>query len=124
MRYLPTCSNPFINFLFAVTIFTNSSLSSTSFQIPRASFKCTHAYCSNFDVIVFCGCDLFFDYLLSVQGLFCILVNMYCDWLLWYIINTSMLRGNSKCRTECIVDGSASENKRNSLQRNGGRGAK
>ena len=53
MLYRHTCSNSFINFLFAVTLSTISSLSTTRFQTTRSSCTSRHVYCSSCDVIVF-----------------------------------------------------------------------
>ena len=58
LSFTALCSNSFINFLFAVSLFTISFLSSTSFQTQRSGSKCTHAYFNICDVSVFCCFDL------------------------------------------------------------------
>ena len=133
MRYKQICSNSFINFLNAVTLFTSSSLSSKKFQTPRNSCKVTHAYCSNCEVIMFFFVLICFETVIMlirddslIHPRFVLLISF--ENVVWQVAGGHykyfFFQGKDNCRRKCFHDGSTRETKRSFFQRNGRLGAR
>ena len=138
LKVIHVCSNRFLlpmryrqtfkKFLFAATLFNHSS---ATFHTPTASCKYMHAYCTSFDVIVFCCSDIFFEtvnmFIKSCSIIHpTIVLPISFEHVVWQVAWTQYeyfrVRGEGNSRKVGIHNGSIRKSKRNSLQGKGWRG--
>jgi len=129
--YRKTCSNFLKNYLFAVTLFTVSFLSSTRFKTPRSSSCCAQAYCSSCDVIVFCCFMCCNTVIMHIKIGFYIhprfVTHVSFENVVWQVAGSHyeyfLFSKKDNFRTEYFHDGSIRDSKQRFFQRNGRLGA-